>query len=705
MVKTTNKINVGEIVVDQLSDIEAKKLLKFLVAEIKKYDKAYYEENNPLISDAQYDILKNLNSEIEKKFPYLILADTPSKRVGITPKSHFAKVKHLKPMLSLANGFNVNDIQDFIIKIQKFLKIDYFPQIVCEPKVDGLSFNARYEYGILRLASTRGDGYIGENITENIKTIRNFPQTIPIADKIFEVRGEIYITKEDFLLLNSQQQKEGKTLFANPRNAASGSLRQLDPTITGKRPLKYFVYALGEVINNFATSQFKLLQNLKKTGFLINENYTLSNNIDDMIKFYNKLYAMRDDLPYEIDGIVYKVNNFDLQERLSFTSTSPRFALAHKFPAVIGRTKIIDITIQVGRTGALTPVAELEPIRISGVIISRASLHNYQEIESKDIRIGDYVFLQRAGDVIPQISNVDLTSRTDNVCKFVFPNQCPSCHIDLVIDLDEDAIIRCNNSLNCPAQIYERIYHFVSKDALNIDGLGRKQVQFLLEKGYIENVIDIFHIEENNQKSSLVKLENMLGWGSKSVDNLFRSIHKAKTVTLAKFIYALSIRYVGEGNAKILSKEFKTAENFLKEGLKLANNEQGVYEKLSNMEGLGEKIINQLKKFFMIHENVDLVSTLIKILDIKNFQEQSTSLPLLGQIVVFTGTLNSLSRSEVKSQAERLGAKVGSQVSSNTNLVVAGSNTGNKLNKAQQIGIKIINEEEWLNMVKKFYDK
>ncbi|KJV56761.1 DNA ligase, NAD-dependent [Orientia chuto str. Dubai] len=694
------KIDISTINIDQLTSASAKEIIEFLTLELQKYDKAYYNDDSPLISDAQYDLLKNLNNKIIAKFPNVALANTQSQKVGFTPNTQFSKVVHLKPMLSLANAFCVKDINNFITKIQNFLRIDYCPQIVCEYKIDGLSFSARYKHGTLTLASTRGDGHIGENITENLKTIKFFPQTLPITDKIFEVRGEIYITNDDFQALNTQQQKLGKALFANSRNAAAGSIRQLDPAITAQRPLKYFVYALGESSNpDFAATQFELLQKLSQLGFLVNEDYILSNDLNSIIEFYNQVFAKRSKLAFEIDGIVYKINDLALQKRLGATSTSPRFAIAYKFPSLIGRTQITDIVFQVGKTGAITPVAMLVPINIAGVTISRATLHNNQEIELKDIRIGDYVFLQRAGDVIPKINGVDFSARNNQqVVKVLFPNKCPSCQQDLVIS-EGETIVRCSNSLTCPAQIYERICHFVSKDALNIDGLGRQKIQFLLNNQYISNIVDIFLLEENNKVFYLNKLENIDGWGIKSVNKLFENINQAKNVTLDKFIYSLAIKHIGKYSAKLLAKEFKTAKNFIDKALKLANNFTEIYEQLNNIEGLGVKTTSQLKQFFMVSANVDLITKLINILTIQDWQVQKNNLILSNQNVVFTGTFATVSRAEIKLQAEKLGAKVGTQISNNTNLLVVGSKAGNKLKQAQEIGIKIIDETEWVKMV------
>lgn len=680
-----------------LSELEAKNLLQKLAKDLAKYNKAYYQKDRPLISDAEYDQLFNLNLELEKQFPHLTLPNSPSTKIGSKGLERFTKVSHMTPMLSLNNAFNHEDVKEFIDRIKSFLRLEDFPLIFCEPKIDGLSFSAVYENGVLKVASTRGNGFIGENITENIKTIENFPRTLSSVPELIEVRGEVYINKADFLLLNNQQELQGKDLFANPRNAAAGSLRQLDPTITASRPLRYFVYAVGSTSSKIADSQDALLEELRKLGFVVNNIGKLATSENEIELFYESLRVSREGLPYEIDGVVYKLNDFVLQERMGFIARSPRFAIAHKFPAVVGQTKLANITLQVGRTGTLTPVAELEPISIGGVVVSRATLHNYQEIIRKDIRIGDYVFLQRAGDVIPQIIEVDLLKRSSNACKVDMPQFCPSCGSHLHYN-QEDIIIRCDNGLNCPAQNYERICHFVSKNALDIDGLGKKQVEFLLEKEWIRNPRDIFSLQEKN-KYSLVKLENMPGWGKKSVENLFINIEKSKKVTLDKFIYSLGITHIGQQNAKLLAREFKNTNNFIVSMESLQQGNKYIYEKLNNLDGIGDKILLDIIDFFDVADNLRIVHQLNEILEIQDYDESTSTNALTGKVVIFTGALLSLSRAEAKSQAEKLGAKVGSSVSASTDLVVAGSSAGSKLKKAKELGIKIIDEGEWAELV------
>lgn len=698
--KIQMQTNYHHINPSTIPEKEAVDIIKKLAADIEVYNKAYHQEDTPLVSDAEYDYLFQLLESLEKKFPHLILPNSPTLKVGSAPLKKFAGHTHTVPMLSLSNVFTSDDVTDFTQRIQRFLLITDFPPIFCEPKIDGLSFTAIYENGLLKVAATRGDGFIGEDITQNIKTIKGFPIKLKESPSFLEVRGEVYINKQDFELLNASQVATNKPPFANPRNAAAGSLRQLDPTITATRPLRYFIYAATEESKSIPSTQEQLLTVLGDLGFTVNPLRTLASSRAEMLIFYEKLKAVRDALPYEIDGVVYKVNDFTLQKRLGFIARSPRFATAHKFPAIIGSTKLIGITVQVGRTGVLTPVASLEPINIAGVVVSRASLHNYQEIQRKDLRVGDYVYLQRAGDVIPQVTGVDFSRRTAEVTKFTFPTNCPSCNSQLHYDKD-DLVVRCDNGLSCKAQNYERICHFVSKNALDIDGLGKKQIAFLLHQSLIADPVDIFCINEKNN-NSLLKLQNMQGFGEKSVGNLFTAIEQAKKVTLSKFIYALGIRHVGESNAKLLAKEFRTASNFAESMHKLAKGDQEIYQKLNNLDGIGEKILLDVIDFFDIGQNLSITYRLLDILTIEDYKEDRISNDILtNKVVVFTGTLVSLSRAEAKTQAETLGARVSGTVSSSTDLLIAGADAGSKLKKARELGVKVINEAEWKELITK----
>ncbi len=672
--------------------------VKILRQKIRQYNEEYYINDAPTVPDAEYDQLFHRLEALEQQYPEIMSIDSPTQKVGSIVQNKFDKHAHINPMLSLGNAFSNEDVSDFIDKIKRFLTIDHFPAIFCEPKIDGVSFSLTYEKGILTTATTRGDGYVGENITENIKTIKNLPINLKNAPDLIEIRGEIYIDKEDFILLNKNQEQQNLPKFANPRNASAGSLRQLDTKVTANRPLKYFVYAIGASSKKFVTSQAELLQKLEQAGFLTNPNYRLCNSVEEIIEFYNLLADKRATMSYEIDGVVYKVNDYALQERLGFIARSPRFAIAHKFPAVIAETKLNNITVQVGRTGILTPVAELEPISVGGVMIARATLHNFQEMERLDIRIGDIVLLHRAGDVIPKLSGVNIDKRPLDALKFALPTNCPSCQSILNIDPD-DVLIRCTNGLNCPKQLHESIKHFVSKNALNIDGIGSKQVEFLLNKKMIKSPVDLFHLEKLND-NSFTKLENMPGWGAKSVQKLFDNINNAKQVNLPRFIYALGIRHVGDSNAKVLAKEFITADGFLEAMLKLAANDLAIFKRLEDLDGVGNKMIIDIKDFFTCSQNVATIKEMINILEISDYIKLTKSGILSGKNVIFTGTLSSISRSEAKDKAEKLGATVVSAISANTDLVIAGEKAGSKLKKAQTLGIKIVNEQEWIELIK-----
>ncbi len=674
-----------------------KKNIEKLTKLLKKYNKEYYIDDAPTISDTEYDQLFHNLKKLEEQFPEYNVDDSPTKTVGSTIQDKFSKYRHKQPMLSLGNCFSEEDVNHFIARIKRFLAINEFPAIFCEPKIDGVSFSVTHKNGQLVAGATRGSGYIGEDVTENIKTISGLPHNIANAPSLLEVRGEIYIEKQDFEELNLKQEQEGKPKFANPRNSAAGSLRQLDYGITASRPLKYFVYAIGHSDDQLALTQEQLLTKLAWFGFFTNPIKQCVKKQDEIIEFYNRLIKDRAILPYEIDGAVYKVNNFSMQKRLGFIARNSRFAIAHKFPALISETKLLDIIVQVGRTGALTPVAEVKTVKIGGVNISRATLHNFHEIERLDIRVGDIVFLHRAGDVIPKVTGINKSKRPKNTNRFALPDNCPSCGSKLHVD-PVNVIVRCDNGLNCPKQLGESIKHFVSKNAIDIDGLGPKQIEFFLEKGMIKNVANIFHLVALN-KSSMTKLEKMPSWGEKSVQNLFDNIEKSKRVKLPCFIYALSIRHVGSSNAKILAKALPSAKMFVESMIKLANGDKEIFKLLNNLDGIGHKILIDIQNFFECEQNIAIINELIKILDIEDYVDDIVSSVLLGRNVVFTGSLTNLSRSETKAQAERLGAKVVSAVSNNTDFVVAGKKTGSKLKKAKELNIKVISEKEWQQLV------
>lgn len=688
--------DIDNINIDNIEKAEALELLSELKSKITEYNKAYYQDNLSLVPDAYYDKLLLLFGQIEAKFPELHESGSPTQIVGHKVLDAFEKLEHKKPMLSLANAFSSEDIKDFIERVQRYLKIDTFLPICAEPKIDGVSFAATYKDGKLIQAASRGDGYVGENITENIKTIAGFPHQLNgKVPKILEVRGEVFIEKQDLKKLNEEQEKLGKQIFANPRNAASGSLRQLDSSIAAQRPLKYFIYGFGELDGTLPDKQYDLLKHFQNLGFNVNGLIERVDSFEKLLNYYDKILKLRDDLEYEIDGIVYKVDNLKDADRLGFIARSPRSAIAYKLPAETASSILKSITIQVGRTGALTPVAELEPVRVGGVTVSRATLHNHDEIERKDIRIGDKVFLQRAGDVIPKIISVDLSARSKDAPKFKFPSNCPSCDQEVVVYEDE-AVIRCENALECPAQKYERIIHFVSRKAFNIEGLGKQQVKFLIDSSFINDPADIFTFLNNEMNAA--RLASFDGFGPKSVENLIENISKAKRISLAKFIYALGIRHIGEGGAKLLAEKFINSPLFLYSLKKLHYGNLEIEQQITNMHGLGESAICSLKEFVKIDTNLDLLERLVLLLEIEEHRIAEMNSPISGYMVLFTGTLESMSRAEAKELAEKMGAKVASQISKNVDLLIAGTSAGSKLKKAQEMGIHVIDEKAWLAM-------
>lgn len=676
---------------DQLTEKEAKLELERLAKVIKYHNQQYYEKNNPVITDAEYDKLFQLNLQLEKKFPNLVLDNSPSQVISPVV-SKFKKIAHSKPMLSLGNVFNRQDLQDFIEKLQRFLSINYCPEFCCETKIDGLSFSARFEDGALIHAATRGDGYIGEDITANIKQVLNFPSNIN-HQGVLEIRGEIYMTHEDFYTLNKLQDEKGIAVFANPRNAAAGSLRQLDSSITAGRNLRYFAYAIGEA-DITVSKQSELLDYFISLGLSVNYRYKLCNALDQLMEFYQEIEQDRSKMAFDIDGMVYKVNDLKLQERLGFVGKNPRWAIAHKFPAERANTKLLNITVQVGRTGALTPVAELEPINIGGVLVSRASLHNQDEIDRKDIRIGDVVIVQRAGDVIPQVVEVKMDLRPEYTTRFYLPEECPSCG-SKVIREEEEAVIRCPSGLACPAQSLEHLCHFVSKNAFDIDGLGEKQLAFLIEKGYVRSPADIFKLDEHSED-----LKTFDGWGEKSVVNLLAAIEKSKDITLARFIYSLGIRSVGSVTAKLLAKNYQSFNNWYSMMIAISNNDQDSEEFLNNIDGIGGKTIFMIGEFFVDKVNCQIIDQLKDLVRIEDYIENERQTSLSGKNIIFTGGLEQMSRAEAKAKAESLGMKVLSSVSKNLDYVVVGSDAGSKLTKAQDLGLKILSENEWIKLLR-----
>lgn len=686
--------------IKSITEDDAKKQLKYLASEIEKADIAYYQNDEPYLDDAQYDKLRHLNAALEAKFPHLILPNSPSKRVGAKIKSEFKKVELTIPMLSLADIFNEEEVHDFILSIKRFLNTDEDITFTSEPKIDGLSFSARYENGIFVKGSTRGDGRIGEDITENLKVIKGFPLFIQgDVPNIFEVRGEVFMSKNDFFALNKKNEEEKKKIFANPRNAAAGSLRQLDARITEHRNLSFWVYTWGEVSEIYWKTQVEFLDFVKKLGFPVNPYNKLCNNEKELLESYESLMTNRSNLNYDIDGIVYKVNDLDLQKRLGFLTRTPRWAVAHKFPAEKAITKLKNIRIQVGRTGALTPVADLEPVNVGGVIVSHATLHNEDEIKRKDVRIGDMVVIQRAGDVIPQIVEVLTDKRSESLPVFNFPDICPECGAHAIREEDE-AVRRCTGGLSCPAQAVEHLKHFVSRDAFNIEGLGDKVIEDFYKEKIIKNPYDIFTLKERNRPTDLfstnecLNLENRDGWGIKSVAKLFDAINKSKKISLQKFIYALGIRQVGTATAYLIAKHYHNFDNFMKNMIN-----QNI-ELLISIDGIGPAVAKDIVEFFKENHNITVINSLLSIIHIEDFEDiNNSNSKFLGKTIVFTGTLTSLTRSEAKAKALSVGAKVSGSVSSQTDFVVAGENAGSKLKKAQELGVKIISEDDFMAMI------
>lgn len=673
---------------------------KFLVKEIERHDELYHGKDKPEISDADYDVLRKELDEIEQKFPDIVVKNSPSKKVGATPAKGFKKVKHSVPMLSLSNAFSEEDAQDFIDKIQRFLNISDDIVVIAEPKIDGLSCSLRYENHKLVLAATRGDGAEGEDITANVQHVAGIPKTLPDdAPDILEVRGEIYMRRDDFAALNQRQIEAGKDIFANPRNAAAGSVRQLDSSITAQRPLHFFGYALGEVSAPFSKTQEGIRKNLSSWGFVTAQPSALCNNINDIMVYYNHVMILRPDLPFDIDGVVYKVNDLALQERLGFISRSPRWATAHKFPAEQAVTILKDIFIQVGRTGALTPVAELEPITVGGVVVSRATLHNEDEIERKDVRVGDHVIIQRAGDVIPQVIGPVLDKRPKEAKKFIFPHHCPICN-SLAIREEGEVVRRCTGGLICKAQAVERLKHFVSRNAFDIEGMGEKIIIEFFEEGMIKSPADIFRLEKRD-RDSLTPLRSRMGWGDQSARNLFDAIERRKTISLDRFIYALGIRQVGEATSKKLAAFYGTLDHMMEEMAK-AVHDRGCesFSDILNIEDVGPSVADDLLGFFAEQHNLDILNDLKESLTIPTFEKiVAHDSPVAGKTVVFTGTLLTMTRAEAKARAESLGAKVAGSVSKKTDYVVAGADAGSKLKSASELGVRILSEEEWKNLI------
>ncbi len=687
--------------VDHLSPIEARIEHARLTEELSKHDQRYYQEDAPIISDAQYDALRQRYEALEKLFPELVTDQSLTQKVGSKPSEKFAKIKHSIPMLSLGNVFTDDDVSDFVARVRRFLGQAESQQIcfTAEPKIDGLSCSLRYERGMFISAATRGDGFEGEDVTANIKTLKEIPMHLTGAPpEVLEVRGEVYMTHDDFQALNQRQQSQSKALFANPRNAAAGSLRQLDAKITATRPLHFFAYAWGAVSQMPAATHTGVLEAFKSYSLPVNPLTRLCCTLEEMLDHFQFIESQRATLGYDIDGVVYKVDSIELQTRLGFVSRAPRWAVAHKFPAEQATTIVRDIEIQVGRTGALTPVARLAPVTVGGVIVSNATLHNEEEISRKDIRIGDTVVIQRAGDVIPQIAHVEFSKRPKSAKPFSFPDVCPRCGSAALREIDEktgvaDVVRRCTGSLVCPAQAIERLKHFCSRNAFDIEGLGDKQIEYFYQEGLIETAADIFTLEERD-RASLTKIKNREGFGETSVRNLFHAINARRKIEINRFIYALGIRHIGETNARRLARHFIDFET-LRLTASLAKPDTPERARIDTIDGVGPVVAEALHDFFSEPHNSRALDALLKEVKLEPMPAVATTSAVSGKTVVFTGALERLTREEAKAQAERFGAKVAGSVSKKTDLLVAGPGAGSKLTTAQALGVEVISEDEW----------
>ena len=712
--KTRKKTGVGpslhEKLVSALDEAEAAAELARLAAEIAHHDELYYRKDAPEISDAEYDALRARNDEIEARFPQLVRDDSPSLKVGAAPVGAFGKVRHRVPMLSIDNAFSDEKVEGFLVSAKAFLGLspDQALEVTAEPKIDGLSITLRYERGRLVQGATRGDGYEGEDVTANVRTIADIPKAVTAKDfpGAFEVRGEIYMRHADFTKLNAEQAKQGLKVFANPRNAAAGFVRQLDPSVTAKRPLRFFAYSWGDVERLPADNQWGFYEALSAWGFPVNPLMRLTSSVAEMLETYREIEERRAGLGYDIDGVVYKINRFDLQQRLGFRTRTPRWALAHKFPAEQATTILRGIDIQVGRTGALTPVAKLEPVTVGGVVVQNATLHNEDEIARKDVRVGDTVIVQRAGDVIPQILGVVQEKRPKGAKRFVFPTVCPACgsHASREINPNtgkEDAVRRCTGGLICPAQRVERLKHFVSRNAFDIEGLGEKHIKAFYEDGLIQSPPDIFTLRARDKRSSS-KLAEREGWGETSAEKLFDAIEARRNIRLDRFIYALGIPHVGETTARLLARNYRAAAAFLKAMRAAAGDRDGeAFAELNSIEGIGPTVAAAIADFFDERHNVTVVTDLLKEISPEPLEAVDHASPISGKTVVFTGTLEKMTRSEAKASAERLGAKVAGSVSKKTDYVVAGPGAGSKLKEAKALGVAVLTEEEWLKLIER----
>jgi DNA ligase (NAD+) len=702
--------------VAKLTKAQAKVELMRLALELEGHDKRYYQDDAPSVTDAEYDALRQRYNAIEKRFPEFVTSDSPSQKVGAAPSGRFKKVRHAVSMLSLDNAFAEDDVIDFVGRIRRFLKLGDDDKIdfSAEPKIDGLSMSLRYEGGELVTAATRGDGAEGEDVTANIRTLEDVPQRLKgrnVPD-ICEVRGEVYMTKKAFLALNERQKAAGDTIFANPRNSAAGSLRQKDPTITASRPLGFFAYAWGEMSAMPEDTQSGMIGWFQRCGFKTNPLTKVCHSVEQLIAFHRKIEEQRARLDYDIDGVVYKIDRLDWQERLGFVSRTPRWAIAHKFPAERATTVLRDIEIQVGRTGSFTPVGKLEPIGVGGVIVQNVTLHNEDYIrgiggdgeqlrEGREIMIGDTVIVQRAGDVIPQIVDVVLDKRPRDAKPYHFPKKCPCpLHTDVVREEtaagEEGSRARCTGEFACPFQKIEHLRLFVSRRAFDIDGLGEKQIQFFFDEGWVKEPADIFTLPKRNAR---LKLEEIEGYGETSVRNLFASIEGRRRISLERFIYALGMRHVGETTALALARGYGSWQAFHDAGLKVAKGDEETIAEMDALDQIGDTVIKSVGAYFGESHNRGIVERLTKEVTILDAEKPKSNSAVAGKTVVFTGSLEKMTRDEAKATAERLGAKAAGSVSKKTDYVVAGPGAGSKLAEAKKHGVAVLTEDEWLKLI------
>jgi len=710
--------NPTTIPVSELTAKQAKAEHARLTAEIAQHDKRYYQDDRPSITDAEYDALRARYNAIEERFPDLRTLESLSLKVGAAPSGKFKKVRHALPMLSLDNAFSDEDVVDFVARIRRFLKLGEGEKIAfsAEPKIDGLSMSLRYESGELVTAATRGDGAEGEDVTANIRTLEDVPHKLKGRNvpKVCEIRGEVYMTKHAFLELNERQKAAGGQVFANPRNSAAGSLRQKDPSITASRPLGFFAYAWGEMSDMPADTQTGMIKWFEACGFKTNPLARLCRSTDDLIAFHRKIEEGRAKLDYDIDGVVYKIDRIDWQERLGFISRTPRWAVAHKFPAERAMTVMRDVLITVGRTGVLTPTAQLEPVGVGGVMVSMATLHNEDYIkgvggkgetlrEGRDIRIGDTVIIQRAGDVIPQIVDVVIDKRPKDAKPYKFPKKCPCyLHTDVVREEtatgEEGARARCTGEFACPFQKIEHLKLFCSRRAFDIEGLGEKQIELFFEKEWIKEPADIFMLPQRNKK---IRLEDEEGFGETSVRNLFNAIDARRAIALDRFIYALGIRHVGETTALALARGYGSWQAFHDASLKIAKGDAEAAAEMDALDQIGDTVIEAVKAYFGESHNRGIVERLKKQVEVLDAEKPKTDSAIAGKTVVFTGSLEKMTREEAKAQAERLGAKAAGSVSKKTDYVVAGPGAGSKLAEAKKHGVTVLTEDEWLKLIQR----